>query len=379
MKVVWSSFSGRYSDSPRAIYEALLDRGGEFSHIWLARPDQLGHFPAGVQTAEYGSPQGRAVLESADVIVANNGISLDWDKRPGALYLQTWHGTPLKRIHHDVSCPPGGRLAALDTDVARWDHLLSPNAASTPRLRSAFDYRGPVHETGYPRNDVLSSPDRDRLRATVRAELGLADGVTAVLYTPTWRDDLVLAPDRPDHTFPADFDELVDGLPGDHVLLLRLHTMVSDRLQVAEGAPVRDVSGYPDIRYLYLAADVLVTDYSSTMFDFAGTGKPIIHFTYDIGHYRDELRGFYFDLAEVAPGPLLTTSAEVLAALAGAGREPCEPAARYPRFREMFCALEDGHATDRVIARFFPPAADPGAPAPTPAPQTDRGDEHAHS
>jgi CDP-glycerol glycerophosphotransferase len=137
------------------------------------------------------------------------------------------------------------------------------------------------------------------------------------------------------------------------------------------------VSGYPDVRYLYLAADVLVTDYSSTMFDFAVTGKPVIHFTYDLDHYRDDLRGFYFDLAEAAPGPLLRTSREVLAALADLGREPARYAARYARFHETFCSLEDGHATERVIARFFPPAA------PTVAPgrrrQTDREDEHAHS
>ncbi|SDY40792.1 CDP-glycerol:poly(glycerophosphate) glycerophosphotransferase [Modestobacter sp. DSM 44400] len=378
MKIVWNSFSGRYSDSPRALYEALLGRGDEFSHVWLVRPDRLGDFPSDVATVVYGSPEGRAALESADIVVANNGISLDWDKQPGATYLQTWHGTPLKRMHQDVSCPPAGRLAALDADVARWDHLLSPNAASTPRLRSAFGYRGPVHETGYPRNDVLSFPERDRLRAEVRARLGIADGVTAVLYTPTWRDDLVLAVGRPDHAFPPDFDELVRGLPADHVLLLRLHTMVSDRPAVAEGAPVLDVSDHPDVRYLYLAADVLVTDYSSTMFDFAVTGRPIIHFTYDIEHYRDELRGFYFDLAEAAPGPLLTTSAEVLAALADADREPAERTARYARFRQTFCSLEDGRATDRVIARFFPPAAAGPNPLTTPAPQTERGDEHAH-
>jgi CDP-glycerol glycerophosphotransferase len=373
--VVWSSFSGRYSDSPRALYEALLDRGEEFSHTWLVREDRRGDFPAGVATAVYGSPAGRAALESADVVVANNGISLEWDKSPATTYLQTWHGTPLKRMHRDVGDPVGGRLTALDRDVARWDHLLSPNAASTPRLRSAFGYRGPVHETGYPRNDALSSPDRDRVRAAVRARLGVGDGDTAVLYTPTWRDDLVATEGRPDHAFPPDFDELVAGLPADHVLLVRLHTMVADRLVLPQGARVVDVSDHPDVGVLYLAADVLVTDYSSTMFDFAVTGRPVLHFTYDLRHYRDDLRGFYFDLAEIAPGPLLATGREVLGALADLARGHRQDPVRYARFRSLFCSLEDGHATDRVIARFFPPAT---AGTDT-APQTPRGVEHAHN
>ncbi|MBB3675726.1 CDP-glycerol glycerophosphotransferase family protein [Modestobacter versicolor] len=370
--IVWSSFSGRYSDSPRAVYEALLPRGEEFSHVWLVRPETRGDFPAGVATAEYGSPEGRAALEAADVVFANNGISLDWDKSPATTYVQTWHGTPLKRMHRDVARPTGGLLTALDRDVARWDVLLSPNAFSTPNLRSAFGYTGEVLETGYPRNDVLSAPDRDERRAAVRAALGIADGVTTVLYAPTWRDDLVMTDGVPDHAFPPDFADLVDGLPADHVLLLRLHTMVADRFPQVTGERVVDVSDHPEVSDLYLAADVLLTDYSSAMFDFAVTGRPVLSFTYDLEHYRDELRGFYFDLAEVAPGPLLSTSAEVVAALADLAGGRRQDTARRAAFERTFCSLEDGHATDRVVARFFPPTDR------VPAPPADRGVEHAH-
>jgi CDP-glycerol glycerophosphotransferase len=378
MKVVYNSFVGRYSDSPRVLFEALRARGDAIDHVWLAHPDRLEDFPTGVATVVHGSAEGRAALESADVVVSNDHLALDWDKRPGTTYLQTWHGTPLKRIHNDVFWAPEGRLAYLDQDVARWDHLLSPNAASTPRFRGAFGFSGPVHETGYPRNDVLSSPERERLRAEVRAELGIADGVTAVLYTPTWRDDLVFSADSPDFAFPLDLGEFARDLGKDHLLLLRLHGMVSDRLEVAEDAPIRDVSRYPDIRYLYLAADVLVTDYSSTMFDFAITGKPIVHFTYDLPYFRDELRGFYFDLAEAAPGPLLTSSEEVLAAIAELGPD-WQPTERYTRFQDTFCALEDGHATDRVLDVVFPTAPPAGAPDAVRVHPTTRGDEHAHS
>jgi CDP-glycerol glycerophosphotransferase (TagB/SpsB family) len=378
VKVVLNSFRGAYSDSPRTLFEALRERGDDHEYVWVAHRDRVGDFPAGVATVEFGTPEVRAALESADVVVSNDHLALDWDKPAGTTYLQTWHGTPLKRIHNDVFWAPEGRLAFLDRDIARWDLLLSPNAASTPRFRQAFGFTGPVHETGYPRNDVLSSPDRNRLRAEVRAQLGIADGVTAVLYTPTWRDDLVFGVDSPDFSFPLDLGEFARGLGEDHVLLLRLHSMVSDRLEVAEGAPIRDVSGYPDIRYLYLAADVLVTDYSSTMFDFAITGRPIVYFTYDLPYYRDELRGFYFDLADAAPSPLLATSEEVLTAIAGIDPRSWQPDERYLRFQETFCSLEDGHATERVLDLVFPMTAPAGSPADAGVRPTHRGDEHAH-
>jgi CDP-glycerol glycerophosphotransferase len=131
--------------------------------------------------------------------------------------------------------------------------------------------------------------------------------------------------------------------------------MVMDRVNIEEGSVVRDVSGHPDIRDLYLAADLLVTDYSSTMFDFAITGKPILNFTYDLDYFRDELRGFYFDLAEAAPGPLLGTSKELVAAIADIDAVTAEHQERYARFRSTFTHLEDGAVTERVLDLLFPP------------------------
>jgi CDP-glycerol glycerophosphotransferase len=100
---------------------------------------------------------------------------------------------------------------------------------------------------------------------------------------------------------------------------------------------------------------MLVTDYSSAMFDFAVTGKPMVFYTYDLEHYRDDVRGFYFDLEEVAPGPLVRTSEELIEAIADRDVAASEPADRYARFQRTFCPLEDGHATDRVLDLLFPP------------------------
>jgi CDP-glycerol glycerophosphotransferase len=352
--MVYVTFRGHFSDSPRALYEAILERGIDAEHTWLSSPRTQATFPDDVATLTFGSPESIAALEAADLVVSNDHIPLDWDKRPGTTYLQTWHGTPLKRIHNDVLWAPEGRLAYLEHDIARWDLLLSPNPASTERLRKAFGYRGPIHETGLPRNDLLSSPLREDLRAAVRADLGIGEHQTAVLYTPTWRDDLVFQRTGPqDFDFGLDLADFQERLGPDHVLLLRLHNMVTDRLEVAAGSAVRDVCAHPDIRDLYLAADVMVTDYSSTMFDFAITGKPLFFYTYDLEDYRDRLRGFYFDLEDVAPGPLVRTSKELVGTLADLDAVRAEYAERYAAFQQTFSCLEDGHATDRVLDLLF--------------------------
>src|SRR4051794_7530973 len=197
MRIVYHSFGGRYSDNPRAIYEALVERGDHAEHVWLCDPAHAAGFPPGTAVVACGDPASR-LLESADVVVSNTHIELEWRKAPGTVYLQTWHGTPLKRIHFDVRWAPPGRLERLTRDVRRWDHLLSPNAVSTPLLRQAFGYDGPVDETGSPRNDVLSSPARDRIRDRVRDRLAIPRGATAVLYAPTWRDDILGDDGRPD-------------------------------------------------------------------------------------------------------------------------------------------------------------------------------------
>ncbi|MFL6064317.1 MAG: CDP-glycerol glycerophosphotransferase family protein [Friedmanniella sp.] len=353
MKVVYNSFNGRYADNPRAIFEALRRQRPDAEHVWLAARQHAATFPADVATVPILSRHASAALEAADVVVANCHTDLDpWEKRPGVTYLQTWHGTPLKRIHRAALTHPEPMLMdALDAEIERWDHLLSPSAAATPLLRSAFGYTGNVLETGYPRNDVLAGRRAGQRRAQVRRRLGVSDATTVILYAPTYRDDEVADVDVP---LAVDLEALADRLGPDHLLLLRKHYYLGHQNRVPDSVRVRDVSAEPDIAELHLAADVLVTDYSSSIFDFAVTGKPIVLFAYDLEHYRDRLRGFTLDLTTEMPGPVVTDAtelADVLADLPGLRREWAE---RYAAFQDRFCNLDDGYASDRVLQAVWP-------------------------
>jgi CDP-glycerol glycerophosphotransferase len=122
--------------------------------------------------------------------------------------------------------------------------------------------------------------------------------------------------------------------------------------RAADGFAV-NVTRYPDVTDLYLISDVLLTDYSSAMFDFAGSGLPMLFFTYDLDRYRDTLRGFYFDFEATAPGPLLATSAEVIAALRDISAVERSYRAAYSAFAAKYCGLDDGHAAERVVRRLL--------------------------
>ena len=353
MRVVYHSYEGRFSDSPRAIYEALADTEAH-GHVWMVNPAHEAEFPADVDLVEYASPEAIAVLDRAHLLVANTHTDFVWSKRPGTVYLQTWHGTPLKRIHRDVLWAPDGRLERLDEDVDRWDKLVSPNAVSTPLLRRAFRFEGEIIETGYPRNDALNAPGSPLMRERVREDLGIRPGTTAVLYMPTWRDDVVFPEGGKEFGLGLDLDMYLNALGDDTCLLLRVHRMLQGRLAAIDHPAVRDVSLRAEVADLYLAADVLVTDYSSAIFDFAVTGKPILIYAYDLDDFRDRLRGFYFDLESIAPTPVLRTTDELVGALGDLEDIQRRHEAAYSAFRQKFCHLEDGGATNRVIDMIIP-------------------------
>ena len=294
--VFLESFGGRSAgDNPAAICEDLAAHGVG-APLWWSVVDGTVRVPAGARPVVVGSPQWVEALRTSRVIVTNDHLPSWFSKREGQYLLQTWHGTPIKKLLHDAPRAVTLRYRRLmDRQVPQWDLLLAQSPQAGRRLQQALGYRGPVRVGEYPRNVRLLGGAEVRRR--VRHELGIAPGQPVILYAPTWRESLrpstgaagCATVHGPGPVGELDGPRLAELL--DAVVLMRSHHM--NRAGCVPG--MIDVSGYPSVEELMLAADILVSDYSSIFFDFALTGKPAVVYAPDLASYRDVERGLYGD------------------------------------------------------------------------------------
>ncbi len=339
--VFFESFYGRsVGCNPRAIDRELARRAPQVRRYWSVA-DLSVEVPDGAIAVIEGSPEWWRARGAARLLIVNDWLRRRFARKPGQKVLQTWHGTPLKRLAlHRPGFDPR-RMVAVVKESRRWDVLLAQNTYSARILRKAYAFFGrPIWVDGYPRNDALRTGDP----VAVRAALGIGADERVLLYAPTWRDDRAEMVDFVDPELLA--------RQTNAVVLVRGHSRTLGEGRDRAGARVIDVTGYPETAQLLLAADALVTDYSSVMFDFSVTGKPMYFLVPDLDHYRGQLRGFYFDLAERAPGPLVRTQDELVAALDDRGHRE-RYAERYAAWQRQFNALDDGRAAQRVVDRIL--------------------------
>ncbi|MEY9969326.1 CDP-glycerol glycerophosphotransferase [Streptacidiphilus sp. MAP12-16] len=350
--VLYDAFTGgAYADSPRAIHEELVRRGSDLEHLWVVA-DLQAEIPATAKPVRLHSPEWYEALGRSHYVVGNTSLPTWFERREGQVVLQTWHGTPVKKVGFDFDndwYADPDQLRALEDGAKQWSLLVSPNPPSTPVLQRALRYQGEVLETGLPRTDLLYSPDQGGRAAAVRRRLGLPDGKKVVLYAPTWREDQQRFGGGTRLDLRIDLDRARAALGDDQVLLVRPHFLVGEVAEGSGNGYVWDVADYPDVEDLMLVADVLVTDYSAVLPDFVGTGKPVLLFDYDLEHYRDALRGFSFDYESEAPGPILRTSEELVAALRDVDAATAPFATAYADYRETYCPWDDGKAAARVV------------------------------
>lgn len=338
--VFFESFYGRNAScNPLAIDRELARRAPGITRYWSV-VDLSVQVPEGAVPVVDGSPEWWRARGSARLLVVNDWLRRTFARRPGQVVLQTWHGTPLKRLAlHRPGFDPR-RMAAVIKESRRWNVLLAQNPYAARILGKAYAFLSrPVWVEGYPRNDILVDGDGGATRQT----LGIRADERVLLYAPTWRDDRAQMVDFID---PAALAEATDA-----VVLVRGHSRTLQPGRDAEGPRVIDVTGFPDTSRLLLVADALITDYSSVMFDFSVTGKPMYFLVPDMEHYRGELRGFYFDLAAHAPGPVIASQAELIEAVRNG--DPAEFAAKYALWRQKFNARDDGRAAERVVSRIL--------------------------
>jgi CDP-glycerol glycerophosphotransferase len=351
---VFESHMGmQYSDSPKYIYEAARDVGFDklgLTPVWSYSDNPEG-FPAESAVVPRNGWRYNYLLARAQYWVDNQGFPRVYTKRPETTYLQTWHGTPLKTMGWDepalAALSPKARRSHAKM-IERWDYLLAPSEYFVDSFVRSYGYDGKLLRVGYPRNDLLVNRSDDQAYlAALKERLGLPLDRTIVLYAPTFRERDRRS-DEP-YELPFELRQVGDALSEDVFVLVRTHYLDQLKLDQRHAPYARNVSDHHDVTELLLVADVLVTDYSSTMFDFANTGRPMVFYTHDYDDYVHTERGTYFSLAHEAPGPLVTTTDELITALSDLDGLRRDHADRYARWRQKFCEYDAGHAAADVI------------------------------
>lgn len=364
--VYFQTFSGRgYSDSPKAMYEYMLNAPeyAGYRFVWsFKEPEKYSFLLKNGRTeiVKFRSKADNKALRKAKYWIANYRM-LDYQHpRKDQIYVQCWHGTPLKRLGYDIA-ESDNAMNSLEeirekykTDAKKFRWLLSPSPFATDKFATAWNLRETgqeykILEEGYPRNDRLAKATAGETEE-LKEKLGVA-GRKVILYAPTWRDNQHVSGKGYTYKTEVDFDKLKRELGEEYIILFRAHYLVANSFDFAryEGF-VKDVSSYPDINDLYIASDILVTDYSSVFFDCSILERPIIFYMYDLEQYEGELRGFYLSLDEL-PGPIVRDEGSLIKEIRAADGWKANDT--YKNFVRKFDPYEDGCSSKRVLARII--------------------------
>lgn len=351
-----SSVGRNYSGNPKYIYEELVRQklDQDYKCIWVLESSQIS-VPGncskikrnGIRHLYYAAVSRFWVFDSRQTDI--------FLKRKGSVFIQTWHGTPLKKLALDMTVLNMGGHTDLGNyqdrfllSVKSWDYLISQNSYSTAIFKRAFDFQKEIWEVGYPRNDILVNDNTTQRIEELKVRLGIPMDKKIILYAPTWRDDEYYSSGKWKINLHLDLKKLHSELNDKYFLLIKTHYLVTDIFNESSSF-FRAFTHEQDIQELYLISDILITDYSSVMFDFCLLRRPIIFYVYDYERYKSKLRGFYFDLYNEAPGPLVSDQDQLVTALNDYNMEQYSTA--YEKFVRKFNHTEDGKAAFQVVEK----------------------------
>ncbi|MEC1544807.1 CDP-glycerol glycerophosphotransferase family protein [Bacillus halotolerans] len=355
--IFFESFLGKsYSGNPKYIYEKLLEMGysNQFIFIWSYSGNSS--IPGNPIVVERESEEYFKYLAESKYWV-NNIIFPVHRKREGNIYLQTWHGTPLKKLGFDIEVDGPEKLARENfyLESRNWDYLISANRYSSNIFKRAFKFNKRVLELGYPANDIFFKKDISGLRDELKEKIGIPKDKKVILYAPTWRDNESSASWQHSFEIKINLNDFMEKLSDEYILLLRMHHLISDSIVISNEYKdhIFNVSSYDDIQELYVISDILITDYSSVFFEFANTKKPILFFAYDYNLYKEEIRGFYLDMKKDLPGPIVESSEELLNSIKNIKQVEIEYKSTYDQFVKKYCEIEDGNSARKIIEEVF--------------------------
>lgn len=339
-----SMWGTKYSCSPRYLYEYIDENHPDYECIWSLDDEDFPINGNGIKVRRNGLKY-FYYLARSKYFVDNVNFANNFEKRNGQVYIQTMHGTPLKTLGLDVAGEFPNKKAEKEfiERCDRWDYLTVQSDFVADISKSCFDYKKEFLKYGYPRTDILYTRNNEKDIAEIKRKLGIPTDKKVILYAPTWR--LM-------HQFDLriDLDSFRKSLSDEYVLVLRLHHYsVKGWKQPKQDDFIYDLTSYESIEELYLISDILITDYSSVMFDYALLDRPILLFTYDLEVYRDKLRGLYVDIEENRPGPMLFNSDELEDAIVNIDQTEKETAYLREKFKEKFLQHECENSSEKIF------------------------------
>lgn len=356
--VFWSYYAYKYNCNPRAISDYIVDNNKDFEVVWIfdVKATLPNDISPKIKVVKHPTFASMLHFNTAEFLITNCRTwprGYMWIKRKKQKYIQTWHGaTPLKYVESDCeeSLPPKYvTKSKIDSKIC--DLMLSNSKFSTDLYSKAFWYNGEILEKGVPRNDIFFNNElKDKLRKEIFKEYSIEEDMKVVLYAPTFRSDMTIS------SYNIDWDTLVESLDktlnGKVVIMLRLHPNLLikgvDVTPLLRCNRVVDVTKYHEMQHLLAISDLLVTDYSSSMFDAALIKLPCVLYVNDYESYD---RGFYFDLKDL-PFPLAMTNKELKDCISQFDKDKyCKDIDAF--IDERFGNFENGAACKEVISWMY--------------------------
>ena len=366
--ILFEAFGGRnYTCSPKAIYEKMLTMKEfkDYTFVWSfidpskheVKKDKR------LKIIKSKSKEYYKYISISKYWIVNSIIEEGITKKKDQVYVQCWHGTPLKRLRYDIVVN-GASLNSVeeirkrnDIDAKKFDYFISPSKYCTEKFTSAFNLKALgkeniIIEEGYPRNDFLFNKTKKDIDA-IKKKLGLPLDKKVIFYLPTFRDNQHTSGVGYTYKLGIDFDSLKNKFSKEYVILFSPHYFIENSIDLTKYKGfIYNVARYDEINELYLVSDIIMTDYSSVFFDYANLKRPMLFYMYDIDDYKGNLRDFYISLDEL-PGPIAKTQDELENNLKNIDKEFKKNKEKYEKFNEKYNYLDDGNASERVIKVIF--------------------------
>lgn len=348
------------TDSPYAIFLGLNahETFSNYQHIWVVdHPDTLVFYQEkfkvfqNVSFVIKESNEYLKALTESKFLINNATFPAYFTKKPEQVYINTWHGTPLKHMGFDVKNNLKGSQNTMKNFLAS-DYMISPNAHTTNIFKYAFKldglYSGEILEIGYPRIDLTINTTANEAREYLAEHLNLKKN-PIILYCPTWRGKNVNDPENSLLNIFEEIKLLNQKLP--HQVLVKVHPFVYSKAKEMPELKPYLVPDFLDTNQLMPAVDLMITDYSSIFFDFLVTDKPIVFYVPDLDKYQNE-RGVYIDLCAL-PGPVADNIQDVITLVSNESYKDADVQEKYAKFKHNFVNYENGSVTERLIESVF--------------------------